>query len=124
MNTIGDRICILIGRLGFTQTKFANLMHVSPSFISMICSGAREPSDRTISDICRIFGVSELWLRTGEGTMFVSRSFNEELVLMVNQLLSEKDDSFRKQFIAALLEIPQEAWPLIKSFCEKLARGE
>mgnify|MGYP004645897333 CR=1 FL=1 len=124
MEPINSRIGDVVAALGLKKSKFAERLNVSQPFVSELCSGKKQPSDRTISDICRIFGVSELWLRTGQGEMFVSRSFNEELVLMVNQLLSEKDDSFRKQFIAALLEIPQEAWPLIKSFCEKLTRGE
>lgn len=121
---MNDRIKLLRAQTHLSQAEFGKRIGLSQNYIWMIEKGDRSPSDRTISDICRIFGVSELWLRTGEGEMFVSRSFNEELVLMVNQLLSEKDDSFRKQFIAALLEIPQEAWPLIKSFCEKLTRGE
>lgn len=124
MEPINSRIGDVVAASGLKKSKFAERLNVSQPFVSELCSGKKQPSDRTISDICRIFGVSELWLRTGQGEMFVSRSFNEELVLMVNQLLSEKDDSFRKQFVAALLEIPQEAWPLIKSFCEKLTRGE
>ena len=69
METINQRIDFLIKELGFTKTKFAESLHVSSQFVSSLCSGAKQPSDRTIADICREYGVSETWLRTGEGEM-------------------------------------------------------
>lgn len=104
-----------------TKTKFAEQLNVSTAFVSQICTGVRDPSDRTISDICRVFSVSEAWLRDGIGEMFVSRTMNQELAMMANSLMSESDDSFRKRFIAALLEIPPELWPHVEQFISKLA---
>lgn len=86
-----------------------------------MCSGASRPSDRTIADICRVFNVSEAWLRDGEGEMFVERTMNQELAMMVNELMTESDESYRKRFVAALLELPPEFWPELKRFLEKLA---
>ena len=59
MDTINQRIDFLIKALGFTKTKFAESLHVSSQFVSSLCSGAKQPSDRTIADICREYGVSE-----------------------------------------------------------------
>ena len=121
MQTIGDRISLVIKRSGLTKTKFAEQLHLSQQFISSLCSGAKQPSDRTIADICREFNVSEAWLRDGAGDMEVKRTMNQELALMVNELMTESDESYRKRFVAALLELPPEFWPELKRFLEKLA---
>ena len=121
MQTIGDRISLVIKRSGLTKTKFAEQLHLSQPFVSGICSGAKQPSDRTIADICREFNVSEAWLRDGVGDMEVKRTMNQELALMVNELMTESDESYRKRFVAALLELPPEFWPDLKRFLEKLA---
>ena len=121
MQTIGDRISLVIKRSGLTKTKFADQLHLSQQFISSLCSGAKQPSDRTIADICREFNVSEAWLRDGVGDMEVKRTMNQELALMVNELMTESDESYRKRLVAALLELPPEFWPELKRFLEKLA---
>lgn len=121
MQTIGDRISLVIKRSGLTKTKFAEQLNVSAAYISQMCSGARFPSDRTIADICREFNVSEAWLRDGAGDMEVKRTMNQELALMVNELMTESDESYRKRFVAALLDLPPEFWPELKRFLEKLA---
>lgn len=79
METINQRIDFLIKELGFTKTKFAESLHVSSQFVSSLCSGAKQPSDRTIADICREYGVSETWLRTGEGEMKQKLTRNQEI---------------------------------------------
>lgn len=121
MQTIGDRISLVIKHSGLTKTKFAEQLHLSQQFISSLCSGAKQPSDRTVADICREFNVSEAWLRNGDGEMFVTRTMNQELAVMFNELLTESDESYRKRFVAALLELPPEFWPELKRFLEKLA---
>lgn len=121
MQTIGDRISIVIKRSGLTKTKFAEQLHLSQPFVSGICSGAKQPSDRTIADICREFNVSEAWLRDGVGDIEVKRTMNQELAMMVNELMTESDESYRKRFVAALLELPPDFWPELKRFLEKLA---
>ncbi|MGM9558166.1 MAG: helix-turn-helix domain-containing protein [Oscillospiraceae bacterium] len=121
MQTIGERISIVIKRSGLTKTKFAAQLHLSQQFISSICAGLSRPSDRTIADICREFNVSEAWLRDGVGDIEVKRTINQELAMMVNELMTESDESYRKRFVAALLELPPEFWPELKRFLEKLA---
>lgn len=122
MGTISERIAFLIKNQDLTQAKFADLLHLTQAYVSRICSGAKQPSDRTISDICRVFGVSEAWLRDGVGEMYVRRSANEELAILVNDLMSDADESFRKRFVTALMELPPEFWPDFEAFLKKLQK--
>lgn len=122
MGAINDRVAFLIKNQGLTQAKFADSLHLTQSHVSGLCSGAKNLSDRTISDICRVFSVSEAWLREGEGEMYVRRSANEELAILVNDLMSDADESFRKRFVTALLELPPEFWPDFEAFLKKLQK--
>lgn len=122
MGTISERIAFLIKDQHETRTSFAEKINLSQPFVSGLCSGAKQPSDRTISDICRVFGVSEAWLRDGVGEMYVRRSANEELAILVNDLMSDADESFRKRFVTALLELPPEFWPDFEAFLKKLQK--
>ena len=121
---MNERIKQLRVESELTQMQFAEKIGLSRNYIAMIEMGAREPSDRTISDICRVFGVSEAWLRDGIEPMYVTRSMNEELARLVNDLMSDADDSFRKRFISLMLTLSPDQWHTIEDFVEKLSRGE
>lgn len=69
MTTITDRIILVLEDSGLKKVQFAEKLRVSQAYISQLCSGARIPSDRTISDICREFNVRREWLENGEEPM-------------------------------------------------------
>ncbi len=66
---IGDRIRFLRKELGLNQTEFAQRLLITQSGIAANERGSRGVDDRTIKLICSEYGVSETWLRTGEGEM-------------------------------------------------------
>lgn len=122
MSTTNERIAFLIKDQGLTQSKFAERIHLTQAHVSRICSGTYIPTERTISDICREFNVSLAWLEDGIGEMYVQRSVNEELALMVTDLMSEADDSFRKRFVSAFLAFPPEKLAVLEEFVNELAK--
>lgn len=73
---------------GITQAQFAEKIGLSRNYVAMMEIGQREPSDRTISDICRIFGINEDWLRHGLEPMRAAKSEEEEIAEMVGSALS------------------------------------
>ena len=106
------------------KSAFARAINITPAFAAQLYTGQREPSERTIADICRVFGVSKLWLDTGEGEMYVKRDLNQEIGMMVTALMKDADESFRKRFIAALLQVPPDGWNAIEEFVNKLSTEE
>lgn len=78
--------------LKLTQKEFSARLGLSENFIWQIEKGDRDPSDRTISDICREFDISETWLRTGEGEMRLPKSRDEEIADMVARAISGGND--------------------------------
>lgn len=84
MTTIGEQIRDARKALSLTQKEFSAALGMSENYIWQIEKGQREPSDRTISDICRIFAIREEWLRTGSGEMQPPMTKEEEIAQLVN----------------------------------------
>lgn len=52
-----------------TQAGLAAKIGIAQPSVSQFLSGDRNPSDRTVRDICAALRINEAWLRTGEGPM-------------------------------------------------------
>lgn len=122
MSTIGERLVYLMKDQRLTQTEFADRLHLTQPHVSALCSGRKPLTDRTTSDICREFSVSLAWLENGVGEMYVQRSANEELAVLVTDIMSDADDSFRKRFISLLMALPPEKWAAIEAFVGELQK--
>lgn len=119
MDTINIRICYLIRDLGITKTAFAEKIHVTPQFVSSLCSGVKIPSDRTILDICREFRCSEQWLRTGTGEMFPPRTRAQEIADFAADLLSDEPESTRSVVISYLMRWDADDWAAVTKILRK-----
>lgn len=108
MIVINKRLKQVRQSYGLTQQQFAESINVSRNYIGLIEIGQREPSDRTISDICREFNVNEKWLRTGEGSMFVPKTLYQEMGEIV-QAASRVDPEKARKFFDYLLDGMTEA---------------
>ncbi len=64
-----DRLKAFRKYLGLTQNDVADRLHIRQTHVSAMENGTKNITDRTISDICREFSISEEWLRTGSGNM-------------------------------------------------------
>ena len=93
-----SRIIELRKLLNLTQSEFADKLGLSRNYIWMLENGGRTPSDRTISDICRIFDIQEDWLRHGLEPMRAERSKEEEIAEMVGSALRGSSD-FKKAVV-------------------------
>ena len=69
MTDIHARIRDLRKHLKMNQTDFGQRLNLSQTAIGQYENGTRNITDRTISQICATFHVSEEWLRTGKGEM-------------------------------------------------------
>lgn len=71
MLTFGERIKKVRKALDLTQQEFADRIGSKRNTVATYEMGRTEPSTAVASLICREFSVSEEWLRTGAGEMFV-----------------------------------------------------
>lgn len=117
---ISERLLQIRKEKGLTQEEFAKEIGVSQNFIWMIEKGQRIPSDRTISDICREFGVDEIWLRTGVGDMFKPLSRADEIADFIGKTLT-RGTPFQQAFIAVLARTSPEEWAIFEKKLLELA---
>lgn len=118
-----DRIKYVRTSAGLTQEQFANKIRLTRNYVAKIEIGNRAPSDRTISDICREFGVSETWLRTGAGEPFAPPSRADEMGRLVKSLMADKPEAFRTRLITALLRFDADGpeWQLLEDIYNSIA---
>lgn len=113
-----DRIAWVRKQKNISQGEMADTLGLSRNYISLIENGNRTPSDRTISDICRIFGVDEAWLRDGIGEPFREKSREEELAAVFGSILAGQP-SQKNAFISAVAQLPDELFPVfVKAWIE------
>lgn len=120
MSELNERISTLIASLGIKKIDFAEKINVSQAFVSQLCSGASQPSERTINDICRVFNVNEKWLKYGEDVdMFAKRTKSDEISAFIGDILSG-DMDFRGRLIAALARLSSDQWKWLEQIADNL----
>lgn len=117
-----ERIQAIIETKKIKKVEFARRLNLSQSFVSDMCSGKSQPSDRTISDICREFDVNEEWLRTGEGEMFVHISRSQEVADFVGNIFKGEADTFKRRFVAMLARLDESDWEVLEKMVEEMKK--
>jgi transcriptional regulator with XRE-family HTH domain len=120
---LNERIRELRKLLKLTQQAFADQIGFSQNYIWQLEKGERTPSDRTISDICRTFGVDEIWLRDGIGEPFREKSDEERIAEVLGGVLAGSEQS-KARLIRAVANLPDEltdaAIEIVRQIAESL----
>ncbi len=116
-NNIGKRIGELIKALDIKKVRFAERLKIDQSYVTQLTNSKRNPSERTISDICREFNVREEWLRNGSGEMFLD--FTEDEFAKAAATLS--DDAFVRSLIIEYWKLDDNNKKLFRNFIHKLS---
>ena len=113
------RITEIVRRSGLTKTDFAKKLGLSQPFVSRICTGDAVPSDRTISDICRVFCVDRIWLETGSGEPFKPVDRNEQIAAVLSRAIAGNDTA-RDRLIRAFSQLPDEMFNHAENILEEI----
>lgn len=101
MSAINDRIRELRKGKGLTMEQFGDVIGLTKATVSRLESGAVSATEQTVKSICREFGVSETWLRTGEGQMLDDTSDS-----ILDRLTSEYHlDDRKRAILTAFLKL-------------------
>jgi transcriptional regulator with XRE-family HTH domain len=69
--TLASRLEFLISNLGIKQLDFAQRIHFTQSYVSMVLSGVKtSPSSRFFDAVCREFNVNLEWIKNGKGDTY------------------------------------------------------
>lgn len=91
--------------------EFGKRLGVTRTAISNIESGNRNVTEQMFKSVCREFKVTEDWLRTGEGEMFVSLPDEDEFAAYVEDLLADDGENELYNIIKAVMKTYQELSP-------------
>lgn len=122
--TIGERVKELRKQINLTQQAFADRLNLKRNTVGSYEVNVVDPSDRTISDICREFNVNETWLRTGEGEMFNQITRSEKITAFLADITADEGDDFKRRFVEMMAELEPEDWKLLERMAEKLQKKE
>ncbi len=106
------------------QQEFADSLGVKRSTIANYEIGRNAPSDAMVALICRVFGVNEGWLRTGEGDMYQPMTPDEELAAFFGDVLSTEDETFKKDFLRMLARLDDSGWDALARMADMMAKKE
>lgn len=118
-----DRIRLLRKELKLNQTDFGERIGVKQASVAGYEAGIRTPLDAVITSICREFNVSEEWLRTGKGEMFLPTTRDDEIARMTADLFKEEEDSFKARLILTLSKLDESEWALLEKIAKELAKS-
>lgn len=109
-----ERIKALRKALGVTQQEFADSLKIKRNTVANYETGRNDPIDAVISLICTTYGVNDVWIRTGEGEMFVPYSRDQEISAFVGRVLKGEDDNFKRRLLRVLARLDESEWVLLE----------
>ena len=113
-------------QLHMTQTEFGEALGVKRDVINNIENNRlknpekQEPIYRLM---CEKFNVSEEWLRTGEGEMFVPLTKNQLITEFAADLVME-DNTFKKRLFEALAKLNESEWKVLEKLADSLIKKD
>lgn len=113
--SIGERIRALRKHLNMNQNDLGNKIGLASNTITNYETGRRNPSNQVLELICREFNVSENWLRTGEGQMFVELPIEDEFFKAASQI-SKADDKLGMQILIEYWKLDEDGKRLLRDF--------
>lgn len=116
---MNERIKYVRQNAKLTQTEFADKIGLTKNFISLVENGNRDVSDRTIKDICRVFGCNEVWLRTGVGEPFAPKTRRDAIDEYIGQLSAGKRTEIEQLLVEVMSRTSVEEWQVIAAVIRK-----
>ena len=123
---MNERLKQIRKALDLTQQEFADKLGIARGNIAAYEVGKNLPSDAVISLICKTdFSkgkVSEEWLRTGAGEMFLPITRDDEIAKLTTDLFNAEEDSFKTRLILTLSRLDESEWAVLEKIAKELAK--
>lgn len=103
-----------------TQDSFAEKLGLTKNFISLVETGKREPSDRTLKDICREFNISYLWLTKGIEPMY--QELDASSMARIDSIMTGENE-FAKNLFIEFAKLDESEWMLLEKLIKNLSRN-
>ncbi len=105
--------------LGMKQGEFSKEIKTTQGHVSDIENKRKGVSDRVIEIICLKYGISETWLRTGQGEMKIDNFQEERYSLNIAKLQRANDETIIR-WVNAIAETRPDVLKEIEEFMKKI----
>ena len=105
---------------GLNLTRFAEVLGLTVSAVSLYENGKREPSNAVLTSISKTFGVSLAWLKTGEGPM-EDPVLDDAVADKILNSYQNMPDRLR-MLVDALVEMDPEWWKTLDAAFAEIER--
>lgn len=92
---IGERIQEIRKENGLSQEEFGKRLAVSRNVVAKYENGLVEPPELFINHLCIKFGVSENWLKTGEGQTYSAITEEDLFSEKLGKILASENDMIK-----------------------------
>jgi DNA-binding XRE family transcriptional regulator len=106
--------------LKLTQEQFSDAISISRANLGSIEVERINVTDRVVQDICREFNVSEVWLRNGEGEVFISFPIEDEFFRAAAEL-SKEGDEFIIAGVVEYWKLDKDSRSILKNYLLHIA---
>ena len=121
---INERVkCLRKEELKISQEEFAKKINISRAGLASIEAGNCNVTSRIVSDISRVFGVSETWLNTGEGEMFSTADEEFEFAQLLAGSFGRDLPPIVKSIVKTTLKLDDESAACIDRFIKEVAKN-
>lgn len=106
--------------LKLNQFEFADKIGIKRNSVSVIETGRRNPSQRTLDDICEVFNVNMDWLKTGEGNVFNDSSSDNHFAYFMAQIGTSDSNNDLKQALYKISKLNNKNFKIIEKIVDVL----
>ena len=121
MQSINDRIRIVLEYSGKSKTAFGESLNVSQQYISKLVRTGN-PSEPLIDDICEKYHIRKEWLLNGTGNMEQPMDRQDEIARLATDLFKGESGSFKERLILALARLDEKDWEVLEKIANELVK--
>ena len=115
---MNERIKTIRKSYGLSQEEFGKKLKIGRSSVAKLESGENNPSEQTITLICREFNINEEWLRNGIEPMKIPR--DGKLSSYMSEIITG-DDDFIRDLIEVYMELDKDSKDALKEIAKRMA---
>lgn len=117
--TEGERIQKIRAYKEMTLEEFGKKIGVDKSSLSKIEKGKRNLTKQQLNSICIVYGVSEEWLKTGNGQMLSDCSLADELKEKIDSFIPMEEEDFRLRLVRMILAMDKHDMEQLEKYANK-----
>ncbi|MFJ7662987.1 helix-turn-helix domain-containing protein [Lysinibacillus sp. NPDC097162] len=104
---IGERIQVIRKESDLSQEEFGKRLAVSRNVVAKYENGLVEPPELFLNHLCMKFGVSEDWIKTGQGDIYAAIT-EDDLVSEKLGIILASDNDMIKDIITKAYELDED----------------